>query len=182
MQKVVFLDRDGVISRDDLVHVTSWEEFCFLPHAKKGIKLLNDHGFHLIIITNQSAIGRGLTTKEKIEHIHEKMFDEIRKSGGNIEKIYYCPHHPDEGCSCRKPKPGLLYQAIQENNIDATRSFMVGDRMKDVEVGKAVACKTILIRSERGVKELRQSTIQPEYIAQDLLDAGKWIIQTYKTL
>ena len=179
MEKVVFLDRDGVISKDSPDHIKSWDEFHFLPNAKEGIKLLNDHGFHIVLITNQSVIARGMVTVEGLELIHNNMKMEIEKYGGKIEKIYYCPHHPDEGCDCRKPKPGMLLRAIKENNIDPTKSFMVGDRMMDVEVGKKVGCKTVIIPSELGQREMRESSIKPDYVTKDLLDTSKWIIKNY---
>ncbi len=179
MEKVVFLDRDGVISKDSADHIKSWDEFHFLPNAKEAIKLLTDHGFHIVLITNQSVIARGMTTIEGLEFMHNNMKGEIEEYGGKIEKIYYCPHHPDEGCDCRKPKPGMLLRAIKENNIDPTKSFMVGDRMMDVEVGKKVGCKTVIIPSERGQMEMRESSIKPDYVAKDLLDTSKWIIKNY---
>ena len=179
MEKVVFLDRDGVISKDSADHIKSWDEFHFLPNAKEAIKLLTDHGFHIVLITNQSVIARGMTTIEELESMHNNMKGEIEEYGGKIEKIYYCPHHPDEGCDCRKPKPGMLLRAIKENNIDPTKSFMVGDRMMDVEVGKKVGCKTVIIPSERGQREMMESSIKPDYVAKDLLDTSKWIIKNY---
>jgi len=179
MEKVVFLDRDGVISKDSPDHIKSWDEFHFLPNAKEGIKLLTDHGFHIVLITNQSVIARGMVTIEGLESMHNNMKREIEEYGSKIEKIYYCPHHPDEGCDCRKPKPGMLLRAIKENNIDPTKSFMVGDRMMDVEVGKKVGCKTVIIPSELGQREMRESSIKPDYVAKDLLDTSKWIIKNY---
>ena len=179
MEKVVFLDRDGVISKDSADHIKSWDEFHFLPNAKEGVKLLTDHDFHIVLITNQSVIARGMTTIEELESMHNNMKGEIEEYGGKIEKIYYCPHHPDEGCDCRKPKPGMLLRAIKENNIDPTKSFMVGDRMMDVEVGKKVGCKTVIIPSERGQREMMESSIKPDYVAKDLLDTSKWIIKNY---
>ena len=180
MDKVVFLDRDGTISRDSPDHIKSWDELHFLPNAKQGIKLLNDDGFNIIIITNQSVIARGMVTIEGLDFIHQNMIKELEDYGCKIHKIYYCPHHPDDGCNCRKPNPGLLLKAAQENNIDTSKSYMVGDRMMDVEVGKAVDCKTILISSELGLQELKNSRIKPDYLAKDLLDASKWIINNYK--
>ena len=179
MEKVVFLDRDGVISKDSPDHIKSWEEFHFLPRSKNAIKLLNDNGFTIILITNQSVIARKMVTKKELEKIHRNMKKEIEQQGGKIENIYYCPHHPDDGCDCRKPKPGLLKKTIEENNIDGSKSYMVGDRIMDVLAGKAVGCKTIIIPSELGSKELKESKVAPNYIAKDLFDAAEWIIKNY---
>lgn len=180
MEKVVFLDRDGTISRDSINHIKSWEEFHFLPHAKQGLRLLHEHGFHVIIITNQSVIARKMVTPAELERIHRNMIHEIEEAGGRVDAVYFCPHHPDDGCMCRKPKPGLLLQAIKAHAINPNRSYMVGDRLMDVEVGKAVGCKTVLIENERGVSELKQSTCKPDFIAHDLVDVANWIIHDYK--
>lgn len=179
MDKVIFMDRDGVISRDSPDHIKSWDEFHFLPNSKEGIKLLNDYGFNIILITNQSVIARKMVTKQGLEYIHKKMKREIEESGGKIIKIYYCPHHPKDGCKCRKPKPGLLLQAIKDNNIDPSKSYMIGDRIMDVEAGKKVGCKTIIIPSSLELKEMKNCDIKPDYMAKDLLDASKWIIDYY---
>lgn len=181
MEKVVFLDRDGTISKDSINHIKSWDEFHFLPNAKQGLKLLNEQNFHIIIITNQSVIAREMVTPAELDSIHRNMIKEIEAAGGKIETIYYCPHYPDNGCSCRKPKPGLLLQAIKDHAIDPKQSYMVGDRIMDIEVGKSVGCKTILIKNELGIIELQQSMVKPDYIARDLVDGAKWIIQDYET-
>ncbi|UCD13647.1 MAG: D-glycero-beta-D-manno-heptose 1,7-bisphosphate 7-phosphatase [Thermoplasmatales archaeon] len=180
MDKVVFLDRDGTISKDSPDHIKSWDEVHFLPNTKEGIKLLNDNGFNIIIITNQSVIARGMVTKEGLDFIHQKMIEELEEYGCKIHGIYYCPHHPDDECNCRKPNPGLLLKAALENDIDTSKSYMVGDRMMDVEAGKVVSCKTILIPSELGLQELKNSLVKPDYVAKDLLDAGKWILNNYR--
>jgi histidinol-phosphate phosphatase family protein len=125
------------------------------------------------------VIARGMVTLDELEFIHKNMMKEIEEAGGKIEKIYFCPHHPNDLCSCRKPKPGMILKAIKENDIDPTKSFMVGDRIMDVQVGKTVGCRTILVESDLGLKELEKSMIKPDYIAKDLLDAGKWITKNY---
>jgi len=181
MDKVVFLDRDGTISKDSPNHIKSWDEVHFFPNSKKGIKLLNDNGFNIIIITNQSVIARGMVTEKELDYIHNKLTEELEEYGCKIHKIYYCPHHPDDGCNCRKPQPGLLIKAAKENNIDISKSYMVGDRIMDIEVGKKVNCKTIFISSDYGLKELKNSNTKPDYIAKDLLDAGQWIIKNYNS-
>jgi D-glycero-D-manno-heptose 1,7-bisphosphate phosphatase len=179
MEKIVFLDRDGTISKDSVDHIKSWEEFHFLPKAKKGIALLTKNGFHIIIITNQSVIARKMTTLEGLSRLHTNMMKEIEEAGGKITNIYFCPHHPDDGCNCRKPQPGLLQKAIQENGIDPTKSYMVGDRIMDIQVGKTVGCKTILIANDRGNDELKQSPLKPEYVAKNLVDVARWIIKDF---
>lgn len=180
MEKVVFLDRDGVISKDSPDHIKSWEEFHFLPRAKDAIKLLTENGFNVIVITNQSVIARGMTSVTELESMHSNMVKEIEEKGGKILDIYYCPHHPDDGCNCRKPAPGMLLKAIKDHNIDPKKSFMVGDRMMDVKVGKKVGARSIIIPSKLGKKEMKEEKkIKPDYIAEDLYDASKWMIENY---
>lgn len=180
MEKVVFLDRDGVISKDSPDHIKSWEEFHFLPYTKEAIKILTENGFNIIVITNQSVIARGMTTVKELEQMHANMIKEIEKEGGKIIDIYYCPHHPDDKCNCRKPAPGLLIKAMKDYKVDPKKSFMIGDRMMDVKVGKKVGTRTIIIPSTLGLKEMKEEkNIKPDYIAKNLYDASKWIIKNY---
>ena len=106
--KLIILDRDGVINRDSPAYIKSWEEFEFLPGSLEALKQLHQNGFTTIIITNQSAIGREMITREILEGMHRRMSEAVRSHGGWIEDIFYCPHRPDEGCDCRKPKNGLI--------------------------------------------------------------------------
>jgi D,D-heptose 1,7-bisphosphate phosphatase len=172
--KAVFLDRDGVICRD--VHYCSRkEDFELLPTVPLAVKLLNDHDYLAIVITNQSGIARGYFTHEILSDIHRKMIDELGKFNARIDDIRYCPHHPDEACDCRKPGTALLDQAIQEHSIDVKASFMIGDQQKDIDAGKAVGCGTILIttKSDDRAKILTKA----DYTAINLLDAVNWIIK-----
>jgi len=176
LNKGVFIDRDDTISRD--VHYCSRpEDFELLPKAAAGIKLLNQEGFKVVVITNQSGIARGYFTEDMLNKIHQKMVDELAKSGANVDAIFFCPHHPDDNCECRKPKPKLAHQAIEQLLIDPQQSFTIGDRLMDVELAKAIGCKSVMIPSEPGKTELRKSSISPDYIASDLVSAAKWIIQ-----
>jgi len=144
MNRAVFLDRDGTIAKD--VHYCRRpEDFVLFTDAARVIKLLNNRGFKVIIITNQSGIAHGYLSEETLGEIHKKMKEELGREGARIDGIYYCPHHPDANCGCRKPKPSLILQATRDFNIDLKHSFVVGDRQKDIELGKAVGCRTILV-------------------------------------
>ena len=176
LNKGVFIDRDDTISRD--VHYCRRPgDFELLPKAAAGIKLLNQEGFKVVVITNQSGIARGYFTEDMLNKIHQKMVDELAKSGAHVDAIFFCPHHPDDNCECRKPKPKLAHQAIKQLLIDPQQSFTIGDRLMDVELAKAIGCKSAMIPSEPGKTELRKSSISPDYIASDLVSAAKWIIQ-----
>ncbi len=141
----VFLDRDGVINVDRPDYVRSWSEFQFLPKVFEALRLLKKNKIRVIIITNQSAVNRGLMTLDALLEIHEKMLDAIRKNGGEVEAIYYCPHAPSENCECRKPKPGLVLRAVKERKVDLARSYFVGDSEKDEELARALELKFIRV-------------------------------------
>jgi len=164
MNRAVFLDRDGTIARD--VHYCRRpEDFVLFPDAAKVIKLLNDKGFKVIIITNQSGIAHGYFNEETLGEIHNKMIEELGREGARVDGIYYCPHHPDDNCGCRKPKPALILQATRDFNIDLKHSFVVGDLQKDIELGKAVGSRTILI----GALPVADSDgVTPDAIVSDL--------------
>lgn len=136
MNKAVFLDRDGVINENRSDYVKSIAEFRFLPSAAEAIRLLNEGGFLVVIVTNQSAVNRGLLSKGELENIHQFMLAELSKHGCRIDAIYYCPHTPDEKCSCRKPQPGLLKKAIADLSVDPQVSWLIGDSDADEEAAR----------------------------------------------
>ena len=178
-QRVVFLDRDGVINRDSPDYIKSWEEFEFLPKSIEAIRLLNLNGFATIIITNQSVINRNMVSREGLEHIHALMKKEIKSGGGDIKDIFYCPHIPEDGCDCRKPEPGLILQAQKKYQIDLLDSVMVGDNAKDIECARRAGCGLrVLVKSgniSNAEKILSEKKISPDYVALDLYDAVSWI-------
>ncbi|MFH0768481.1 MAG: D-glycero-beta-D-manno-heptose 1,7-bisphosphate 7-phosphatase [Chloroflexota bacterium] len=137
--KAVFLDRDGTIVKD-VHYCRRAEDFEILPTVPEAIRLLNQHGFKVVITTNQSGIGRGYFTEATLLQLHEYLKKELAKYGACIDAIYYCPHHPDDGCQCRKPEPGLLLKAGQELGINFSHSFMIGDTEIDIMAGKSVGC------------------------------------------
>ena len=143
--KTVFVDRDGVINQERSDYVKSISELEIYPNVSKNIKLLKDAGFLVIVITNQSAVNRGIITHEIINQIHNSIQDHLKKYGTFLDGFYYCPHVPDENCNCRKPKPGLLQQAILELNIDLNSSWMIGDSDSDIEAADSIGCKAIKI-------------------------------------
>ena len=174
MNKAVFLDRDGTMAKD--VHYCSRpEDFELFPNTAKAIRLLNEHGFKVVVITNQSGIARGYFTEETLAKIHEKMKGELAKEGAFVDAIYYCPHHLDEECDCRKPKPKMVLQAAEDFNIDFGRSYVIGDLDMDIKLGQSVGCKTILISSI----SLRNEETKPDVVAGNLLEAAQIIIKQF---
>ncbi|MDO8659013.1 MAG: HAD-IIIA family hydrolase [Candidatus Parcubacteria bacterium] len=155
-KKVILLDRDGVINKKapKAEYVKTWKEFEFLPGAIDGLKLLTKKGYEIIIISNQAGIGRGAMTEDDLKKIHEKFLEVCRREGVSIKGIYYCPHDWDEGCFCRKPKPGMLFKAAVENHFDLTKAIFIGDDERDEQAGKSADCKTILLKHEQGLLDI----------------------------
>ena len=179
--KVVFLDRDGVINEDSPDYIKSWVEFRFISGSLAALKLLKTNGFETIVITNQSAVNRGLIAEPMLRDMHDRMRQRVEKAGGCITDILYCPHRPDEGCACRKPKPGLIYQAQGRYTIDLKKSWMVGDSVKDMACARNAGCGgTILVRTGNGRSSERillEKETPPDHIADNLLDAVNWILE-----
>lgn len=179
-QKVVFLDRDGVINKDSPDYIKSWAEFHFLPGSVEAIKKLTLNGFAVIIISNQSIINRQMASRRHVEYINDRMKTSIESCGGEIKDIFFCPHTPDDGCDCRKPKPGLIYKAQKKYGINLAASCMVGDSAKDIECARRAGCGcAVLVKSgnaPEAEKILAKKKIFPDHIAQDLCRAADWII------
>ena len=152
--RAIFLDRDGVICENRTDHVKSWDEFRFIPGAKESLAALSRLGLPIVVITNQAAINRGLTTAAAVEDIHRRMVAEVAAFGGRIDRVLYCPHRPDEHCNCRKPEPGMLLRAAAEMNIDLSQSYLVGDALTDIQAGLRVGADAILVLSGRGFAQL----------------------------
>ena len=183
LQKVAFLDRDGVINRDSADYIKHWSEFEFLPKSLEALKQLKQNGFTTIVITNQSVIHRKMVSREGLDHIHTRMKASIQSSGGEITDIFFCPHTPEDRCDCRKPKPGLIYQAKKRYRIDLANAVMVGDTAKDIECARNAGCRyALLVKTGNGIqaeKILKEKAIHPDHVAQDLFNAVHWIITRY---
>jgi histidinol-phosphate phosphatase family protein len=143
--RVIFLDRDGVINRCRPGHVRSWREFTFLPRSLEALRRLHRLGERVVVVTNQSVVGRGLITANELTAIHERMVEVVASNGGHIERIYACPHAPAQGCGCRKPGIALLSRAAGELGVDLGRSVLVGDCLSDVQAAQAAGCEPIVV-------------------------------------
>ncbi len=152
--RAIFLDRDGVICENRSDYVKTWDEFTFLPGAKESLAALSRIGLPIVVITNQSAINRGMTTAAAVEDIHRRMIIAVRAAGGRIDRVLYCPHRPDEHCDCRKPEAGMLRRAAAELNVDLSRSYMIGDALTDLQAGLHAGAEPILVLTGRGFKQL----------------------------
>lgn len=153
--QAIFLDRDGVINRERADYVKSWGEFEFLPGALSAIAHLATLNIPLLVITNQSAVGRGIIQIETVHKIHANLRAEVRAAGGRIDGFYICPHHPNDDCNCRKPRPGLLLQAAEQFQLDLSECLFIGDSITDFQAARAVCCRAMLLKSGRQGKQLQ---------------------------
>ena len=186
LENVVFLDRDGVINEDSPDYIKNWKEFHFLPGSLEALQKLHTNDFPAIVITNQSMIGRKISGPEDLKEIHRNMSDGVKRHGGILRDIFFCPHLPDGNCTCRKPKPGLILQAQEKYDIDLSTACMVGDSGKDIECALSAGLRhAILVRTGNGKRAeliLKEKNIIPDYVAEDLMDAVEWILDTrYRT-
>ena len=172
----VFLDRDGTIN-EDTGYIDSPEKLVIIRGASDAIKKLNENEFGVIVISNQSGVGRGYFSKEAAEEVNKKLVKILNKGGAHIDGIYYCPHHPDDNCDCRKPRTGLIEMAKGDLNLDIKKSYVVGDKVSDIELAMNAGAKAILVLTGRGTDERNRLIRQPHYIASNLKEAVEWIIK-----
>ncbi|MBF0202422.1 MAG: D-glycero-beta-D-manno-heptose 1,7-bisphosphate 7-phosphatase [Desulfamplus sp.] len=176
----VFLDRDGVINVDSRHYIKNSREFHFIQGSAGAMALFTDAGWDIIVVTNQSGIGRGIIKKEDLGAIFSKMEQGTKEAGASIKDIFHCPHTPWHGCRCRKPAPGMIMDAVEKHNIDLSRSVMVGDSVKDIECGRAAGCAfSVLVltgNGEESLSVLKGRGTPPDMVARDLLEAAEVII------
>ena len=179
-QPAVFLDRDGTINQE-MGYINHLSRFVLLPQAIPAIRRLNEAGVKVVVVTNQSGAARGYFPAALVEEIHALLQKILAAGGAHLDGIYTCLHGPDEGCACRKPSPALLEQAARDLDLDLTRSYLVGDRYKDVETAANAGAKGILVLTGYGRGEyeyLRAAQkVQPVHVATDLLAAVEWIVK-----
>lgn len=153
----IILDRDGVINYDSNEYIKSPHEWLPIPGSLRAIARLNQAGFRVFVATNQSGIARGYFDFNMLDHIHKKLHVELAAHGGQIEEIFFCPHHPEDHCSCRKPKPGLLYQIQAKYAVPLTETFFIGDSLTDIQAAYAVGCLPLLVRTGKGQETLEKN-------------------------
>ena len=151
MFPAIFLDRDGVIIENRPDYVRSWEDVSFIPGALSALAKASTSKYKIIIVTNQSAIGRGIIPYRTAEEINQRLIQVISNAGGRVDGVFMCPHAPEENCSCRKPQPGLILQAAEALNLDLSRSTLIGDALSDIQAGQAAGVRQkILVRTGLG--------------------------------
>lgn len=183
LRPAVFLDRDGTIA-EEVGYLNHVSRFRMFPSAAVAVRRLNDAGFPVIVVTNQSGVGRGYFPESLVHTVNELMTEQLAKSGAKIEAVYYCPHISSQNCSCRKPKTGMLERAAREHTLDLRSSFVIGDRYGDVELARNAGARSILVRTGYGEGELAWHAAkwptQPDFIADDLSQAADWILRQAK--
>jgi D-glycero-D-manno-heptose 1,7-bisphosphate phosphatase len=171
----IFLDRGGVIIENCSNYVRSWADVEIFPPALAALAGMRDSAWRIVLVTNQSAVGRGHISRQTAEAINDQLLDVIRAAGGRVDAVFMCPHGPDDGCDCRKPLPGLLQQAAEALDIDLSRSIMIGDALSDVLAGRAAGvAQSILLRTGRGRDQEQlpaAAELQPFPIFDTLADA-----------
>jgi D-glycero-D-manno-heptose 1,7-bisphosphate phosphatase len=178
MKPGVFLDRDGVINYNRPDYVKCWEEFEFLPNTLSALRRLAAFDWPVIVITNQSIIGRAVVSRSVVDDIHERMRKSVANADGRIDDILCCPHRPDEDCECRKPKPGLLLRAAAQYSIDLRNSYLIGDAESDLQAARAAGCQAIFVKSGRGnelLNRLDTDELSTIHVEDDLDAAVQWI-------
>lgn len=181
---LIILDRDGVINKDCDKHIRKACDWHPLENSLQAIADLHQAGFIMVVATNQSGIARGYFSEQDLKKIHEKMLQQVEQAGGHISGIYYCPHHPDDNCDCRKPKPGMIYQIekdFPEFNLHET--FVVGDSWRDIDAGKQAGCRTYLVQTGNGPLALsrHQHELGDTQVVDNLYAAAQNILQGNKS-
>ncbi len=174
-RRAVFLDRDDTLCKD-VPYCRRPEDLHLLPGAGEAVRRLNKAGFAVVIITNQSGIGRGWLTEDTLKSIHEKMKKDLATFGAKVDGIYHCPHMPDEGCECRKPKPSMVVRAVSEMGLDLKRSYTIGDRLFDVQLGRNSGTKAILVSAHTPSQEFAEAEQLADHVSPDLAAAVDWIL------
>jgi D-glycero-D-manno-heptose 1,7-bisphosphate phosphatase len=183
LRPAVFLDRDGTIA-EEVGYLNHASRFRMLPFVASAIRRLNGAGFPVVVVTNQSGVGRGYFPESLVHTVNELMTQQLAEAGAKIDAIYYCPHVSAENCNCRKPKTGMLDRAALEHALDLQRSFVVGDRYGDVELARSAHARSVFVRTGYGEGELAwhaaKWSVQPDFIAEDLTQAADWILRQQK--
>lgn len=182
-RRAVFLDRDGTINREK-EYLYRIDEFEFIPGSPEAVRLLNQAGFLVVVVSNQSGVGRGYYTEDDVELLHRHIDAQLAASGARVDAWFYCPHHPQGkgsyalACRCRKPLPGMLVEAAARYAIDLSASVMIGDKLVDMEAGMAAGCRPILVRTGYGAEQEGSVTAGVE-VYDDLLAAARALTEPH---
>ncbi|MDX2253707.1 MAG: lipopolysaccharide heptosyltransferase II, partial [Nitrospira sp.] len=175
----IFLDRDGTLNPDP-GYIRSPDQFELFPGVAQALAKLARAGARLIVVTNQSGVARGLFSIGELEAVHAKLLRLLGEAGATLDALYVCPHHPDDSCNCRKPNTGLIDQAVRERAVDLTRSYLIGDHVRDVELAKRVGSRSILVTTgavlPQQIEGLKASGLAPDRVASSFDEAAEWLL------
>lgn len=174
MTRLALIDRDGTINVNKH-YLSDPAQLELIPRAAEALRLLRELGLRLVIITNQSAIGRGFFDEARLSEIHRKLDEMLALENAKTDAFYFCPHTPDDKCACRKPLPQMANQAAADFDAELTQAFVIGDNECDIELGKNTGATTILVRTGHGLRTEQAGNVTPDYTADDLYDAAKII-------
>ena len=176
----VFLDRDGTLA-EEVGYLNHVSRFRMFPFVAGAVRRLNEAGIPVIVVTNQSGVGRGYFPESLVYEVHALMNRQLAEAGARIDAVYFCPHTSADGCVCRKPKTGMLERAAQEHGIDVKRSFVVGDRYGDIELARNAGARSVLVRTGYGEGELAWHAgswaVGPDFVAETLAEATDWVLE-----
>lgn len=174
LNRFVILDRDGtvIVERN---YLSSPDQVELLPMSASGLQRLTELGLGLVIVTNQSGVGRGLFTLDQVHAIHARMIDLLENNGCSVQAIYVCPHKPEDACECRKPKPKLIFRAARELGFRPADCFVIGDKACDIELGRSVGATTLLVRTGYGAEHAQNGCACPDYVVDNLSEAAEVI-------
>jgi len=176
--KLIILDRDGVINFDSASYIKSPDEWKPIPGSLEAIARLNQDGYHVVVATNQSGVGRGLFEMATLNAIHDKMHRAVGQAGGRIDAVFFCPHANEAGCNCRKPKPGLFKEIASRFNVKLQGVPSIGDSLRDLEASVAVGAQPILVLTGKGEHTRKEGTLPPETrVYADLAEAAKALLR-----
>jgi len=174
LRPAAFIDRDGTINLERH-YLSDPDQLELLPGVVEGLRMLRESGFALVVVTNQSGIARGYFDRNRLAQIHARLTDMLADYDVTLDGIYICPHGPDDGCSCRKPLPGMAQQAATELGLDLSRSVMIGDKMADIGFGHAIGARSVLVRTGHGIAHEAIAGPIADHVADDLQQAAEWI-------
>jgi heptosyltransferase-2 len=175
----IFLDRDGTLNPDP-GYIQSSDQYELFPGVPQALARLKQAGARLIVVTNQSGVARGLLSIDELDVIHRKLRRLLHDAGASLDAIYFCPHHPEEQCRCRKPNTGMIDQAQRDGGIDLSRSYLIGDQMRDMELAKRIGARSVLVTTgsspSQETSRLEAPGHEPHWVASSLADAADWIL------
>ncbi|MHC9544300.1 MAG: D-glycero-alpha-D-manno-heptose-1,7-bisphosphate 7-phosphatase [Vulcanimicrobiota bacterium] len=175
-KRFIILDRDGTII-EERHYLSDPADVALLPGAAEGLRRMTEYGMGLVLISNQSGIGRGFFTEAELNGVHQRLEQLLEEAGIRLDAIYFCPHTPEDQCRCRKPDTGLLIRAAEDLGLIPEECVVIGDKSCDIELGKRAGAFTILVRTGYGAATEREGAAKADYTADSLLDAADWIVR-----